>query len=95
VTGLETALPVILSLVKTGRLTLKRAVELLTIGPARALGLPAGTLANGARADVVVFDPAAKWTYEKPASKSKNSPWLGTEMVGRVKHVIVDGKVWE
>ncbi len=94
VIGLETALPMVLTLVNAGRLPLKRAVELLTIGPARALGLPAGTLSNGARADVVVFDPAAKWTYEKPASKSKNSPWLGAEMVGRVEHVIAGGTAW-
>jgi dihydroorotase len=94
ITGLETALPIVLAQVKAGRLTLPRAVELLTIGPAKALGLDAGTLKNGARADVVIFDPAAKWRWERPVSKSRNSPWLGQEMTGKVKTVIAAGEVW-
>jgi dihydroorotase len=94
ITGLETALPIVLAQVKAGRLTLPRAVELLTIGPAKALGLDAGTMKNGARADVVIFDPAAKWRWERPVSKSRNSPWLGQEMTGKVKTVIAAGEVW-
>lgn len=91
ITGLETALPVVLSLVRGKRITLARAVELLTSGPARALGLPGGTLSIGVPADVTVFDPAASWTWKSPVSKSRNSPWLGAKLVGRVTGVLIDG----
>jgi dihydroorotase len=94
ITGLETALPVVLALVRAGDLTLARAVELLTSGPAKVLGLPAGTLATGAPADVTIFEPDARWMYESPRSKSKNSPWLGTELMGRVRTVLVAGEEW-
>lgn len=92
ITGLETALPVVLSLVRAGRLTLTRAVGLLTAGPARVLSLPAGTLANGAVADVTIFEPDARWTYTQPRSRSRNSPWLGVDLVGRVRSVLIAGE---
>jgi aspartate carbamoyltransferase catalytic subunit len=59
----------------------------------RILGLPAGTLAAGAAADVCLFDPDEKWTYDAKAgfSKSSNSPWHGQTLTGRVKTTIVDG----
>ena len=91
VTGLETALPVLLTLVAAKRITLTRAIELLTVGPARALGLPVGTLNVGALADVTVFDPEARWVYDRPQSKSRNSPWLGTELTGKVLEAFVGG----
>lgn len=94
ITGLETALPIVLGLVRNRDLTMARAVELLTAGPARVLGLPAGTLANGAVADVTVFDPGERWTYRLPRSKSRNSPWLDMELTGRVRTVLVAGEAW-
>ena len=94
--GLETALPVCLDvLVRRSRFTLSHAVDLLTRRAAGVLKLPAGTLAPGANADVCLFAPDEKWIYD-PAqgfSKSRNSPWAGREMTGRVKTTIIGGKI--
>lgn len=93
--GLETALAVVLGLVRAGALTLARAVEVLTWGPARCFGLPGGTLAVGAPADVCVLDPARVWTVDPAqlASKSKNTPLAGTTVTGRAALTIVGGAV--
>ncbi|MDB6093130.1 MAG: dihydroorotase, multifunctional complex type [Verrucomicrobia bacterium] len=94
--GLETALPVSLEvLVKQNKFKLTHVVDLMTQQPARILGLPAGTLAAGAAADICLFDPAEKWRYDAKAgfSKSSNSPWHGQTLTGRVKVTIVDGRV--
>jgi len=95
IVGLETAFPVCLALVKAGKLTERRLVEALTIGPARAFGLPGGTLAVGAPADVAVLDPEAAWRCEPGTlhSKSKNSPWLGRTLTGRCTHAFVGGRL--
>ncbi|MGC3998402.1 MAG: dihydroorotase [Anaeromyxobacter sp.] len=93
--GLETAFPVCLALVRSGRLAERRLVEALTAGPARTFGLPGGTLARGAPADVAILDPGAEWVVD-PArlhSKSRNTPWKGKRLVGRCTHTIVDGRV--
>ena len=95
IVGLETALPLTLALVRRGILTEKRAIELLSTGPARAIGLPGGTLAAGAAADVTVIDPAAEWTVD-PASfetKGRNSPFAGWKMQGRCVLTLVDGRI--
>lgn len=94
VIGLETALPVALSLVREGRLTLSQAIERLSIGPARTLSLPYGTLPEGAFADLVIFDPEREWLVEADAlcSKSKNSPFIGKTMRGRALITLVGGK---
>ncbi len=94
--GLETALAVTLDvLVRQSRFKLPAVIDLMTRKAAGILGLPAGTLADGAAADVCLFDPAEKWTYDAKAgfSKSSNSPWSGRTLTGRVKTTIVDGKV--
>jgi dihydroorotase len=95
IVGLETALPVCLALVRDGRLTERRLVEALTAAPARTFGLPGGTLAPGAPADVAILDPAAEWqcTAERLHSKSKNSPWKGRRLTGRCTHAIVGGRL--
>jgi dihydroorotase len=95
VVGLETAFPVCLALVRRGVLGERRLVEALTIGPARAFGLPGGTLARGAPADVAVLDPAAEWVVgpETLRSKSHNSPWKGKRLAGRCTHTIVGGRL--
>lgn len=94
--GLETMFSVInTQLVKAGHLDLPRAIALITNRPARILNLPAGTLAPGSAADLTLFDPDAEWTVRVDDfhSKSKNSPWIGHQLVGRVHHTIVDGSV--
>ncbi|ACG73468.1 dihydroorotase, multifunctional complex type [Anaeromyxobacter sp. K] len=95
IVGLETAFSVCLGLVREGALTERRLVEALTVGPARAFGLPAGTLARGAAADVAVLDAAAEWTVD-PArlhSKGRNTPWKGRRLAGRCTHTIVGGRI--
>ena len=66
----------------------------LTAKPAALLGLAAGRLRKGAPADLVLFDPAARWTVEERRfrSKSKNSPFAEREVQGKVLRTIVDGR---
>ncbi|HVZ65402.1 MAG TPA: dihydroorotase [Lacunisphaera sp.] len=94
--GLETALPVCLEvLVRRNRFKLPQVIDLMTRKGADVLGLPAGTLAPGAAADVCVFDPDETWHYDtyKAFSKSINSPWSGQDLTGRVKATIVSGRL--
>ncbi|HEX9052319.1 MAG TPA: dihydroorotase [Anaeromyxobacter sp.] len=95
IVGLETAFSVCLDLVRRGALPERRLIEALTIGPARAFGLAAGTLAKGAPADVAVLDPGAEWTVdpEKLHSKSRNTPWKGKRLPGRCVYTIVGGRI--
>jgi dihydroorotase len=94
--GLETALAVTLDvLVRQNGFSLATLVDLWTRKPAALLKLPAGTLAEGAPADLVLFDPDAEWTYEASAgfSKSRNSPWSGQKLRGRVRRTYVAGRL--
>lgn len=95
VVGLETALPLTLALVRRGILSERRAVELLSTGPARVYGLPGGTLAVGAPADVTVIDPAAAWRVDPAsfASKGRNTPFAGWEVQGRAALTLVGGRI--
>ncbi len=95
IVGLETAVPLTLALVRRGVIGEKRAIELLSTGPCRAFGLPGGTLAVGAAADVTVIDPAAEWTVEPASfeSKGRNSPFGGWKVQGRAVLVMVDGRI--
>ncbi|HZZ58189.1 MAG TPA: dihydroorotase, partial [Opitutaceae bacterium] len=97
--GLETALPVVLAVLGgEARFRLPRIIDLMTRRPAAILGLPAGSLAPGAPADICLFDPRERWTYVARAgqSKSSNSPWDGRTMNGRVRYTFVDGAcVWD
>ncbi|MGA2444990.1 MAG: dihydroorotase [Opitutaceae bacterium] len=96
VIGLETALPVVLEVLhRQGRFSLPDVIALMTHKPARLLNLPGGTLAEGAVADVTLFDPDEKWLYNAEAgfSKSSNSPWHRQTLTGRVKTTIVSGRV--
>lgn len=94
VTGLETALPLTLHLVRAGVLTLPQAIRKLTLNPARILGLDYGLLAVGAAADVTIFDPAAVWCVDPQAShsRSRNTPFAGWEMTGKVVRTLVAGR---
>ncbi len=94
--GLETLLPVTLThLVAPGVITLAHAIELTSLGPARVLGVPGGALEIGARADVTVFDPGRAWEVHSDwfLSKSKNSPYVGRTLVGRVVLTIARGEI--
>jgi dihydroorotase len=93
--GFETALPVVLDLVRRDEMTPLDLVSRLSTEPARILKVPAGTLAVGAPADVVVIEPDHEWVYDpaKGHSKSRNSPWDGARMIGRVLATVVSGKL--
>ncbi len=94
--GMETSLAAsITALVRPGYLTLPALVRLLSTAPARILGLPAGTLAIGAPADVVLFNQAERWVVdpEKLHGKSRNTPFKGMLLQGRVKATICRGEV--
>jgi dihydroorotase len=92
--GLQTSLPLLLEMAAEGHISRTRMVELLALGPSRAFGLPFGTLRVGSDADVIVVDPRAKWRLNSAdiRSKSKNSPFLGRELMGRVAHTFVAGR---
>lgn len=93
--GLETALGLaITELVERKLLTLPQLIERMSTVPARLFGLTGGTLAKGAAADVVVFDPSARWVVD-PAesfSKSRNTPFAGRHLVGRAVRTLVGGR---
>ena len=93
--GLETALPLTLALVQAGSLTLIEALAKLTIQPARIMRLNKGHLSVGADADITLIDPEASWIVEPERlhSKSKNTPFIGRKMTGRVTCTIVSGRV--
>jgi dihydroorotase len=94
--GLETALGLaITELVEGGVIGLHDLIDRMSVAPARAFNLPGGTLKQGAPADVTVFDPAEKWVVDPAAfaSKSRNTPFAGRELVGRNRMTIVAGRV--
>lgn len=94
--GLETALGLaITGLVDAGVVSLERVVELMTAAPARILNLPVGKLSEGGPADVTVFDPKAEWTVTPSvfASLSRNTPFVGERLRGKVMATICDGNV--
>lgn len=95
VIGFETALPLSLDLVRTQCLSLSEMIRLMSCRPAEVFKLPGGTLRAGAIADVTVFDPDAEWVYTKDQvlSRSKNSPFLGRTMKGKVVKTVVAGKI--
>lgn len=95
ISGLETLLSLVLALVEKGVLALAQAIDLLTRKPAAILGIEAGRLAVGAKADVCVFDPAARWTVaaEQLVSRGRNTPFLGRTLPGRVRYTLIGGRV--
>ena len=81
-------------LVKAGILPFAELVRKMSLNPARILGIDAGTLSPGAPADIVLVDPDEKWTVDPDAlhGKSKNTPFKGMTLTGRVKLTLLDGK---
>ncbi|MBX7198713.1 MAG: dihydroorotase [Rhodospirillaceae bacterium] len=92
--GLETLLSVSLDLFHNGELSLIETLRRLTSAPADVLGLKAGRLAKGAKADLVLFDPDRGWKVIADAfhSKSKNSPFDGRPVQGQVMRTVIDGR---
>ena len=98
ISGLETAVGALLTLVHRGEIDLKTLVDRLTTGPAKILGKVyegLATLRPGTTADLVLLDPDAEWVVrtEHFASKGKNSPLEGVTLRGRVVMTVVDGRV--
>ena len=97
ITGLETALALaITKLHREQKIPLTRIVELFTAGPARVFDLRGrGSLAKGNHADVTIFDPKKRWTFEaaKSRSLSHNCPFDGWQLTGKVVATIVGGKM--
>lgn len=94
--GLETALGVLIGELVPDVLSLTQLVSVLSSNPARILGLDDhGNISVGARANIAIFDPAEAWTVDPVwfASPSRNSPWKGRTLTGKVKHTIFDGRL--
>jgi dihydroorotase len=93
--GLELVVPVLLELVRAGKLPLARLVDALTRAPARIVGLVSPQIREGAVAEVVLVDPEAVIRID-PArlrSKSRNTPWLGKTLTGEVRMTLAGGRV--
>jgi dihydroorotase len=96
VVGLETALGLMLThFVEPGRLTLSELVERMSLNPAKAFRLPAGTLLEGVAGDVTVVDPAAEWTVDPSRfySRARNTPFTGEILRGVAVLTVVDGRI--
>jgi dihydroorotase len=93
--GLETSLALTLRLVRQSQISLSTAVERLTAGPSRCLGLPYGTLSPGAPADAIVVDAEKEWKVDPQRfySRSRNSPFAGWTLHGQVLMTFVAGKL--
>ena len=95
ISGLETALGALMSLVHSNDISLYTLVERLTAAPARLLGNGLGTLRPGSAADVTVFNPTQEWVVNSNAfaSKGRNTPLNGTTLRGKVVATIVGGNL--
>ena len=96
IVGLETAVPIVFDrLVHTGRISVQRMIELLSVNPARILGVPGGSLADGSPADITILDPDRPVTIQAATlrSRSKNTPYDGWQFRGGVTATIVGGRV--
>ncbi|OLB58719.1 MAG: hypothetical protein AUH96_15185 [Nitrospirae bacterium 13_2_20CM_2_61_4] len=97
ITGLETALGLAVTcLHRQHKIPLTRIVELFTAGPTSVVDLRGrGTLARGSHADVTIFDSKKRWTFEaaKSRSKSRNTPFDGWQLTGKVVATIVSGEI--
>ena len=94
-TGIETSLGLVLTnLVETGKISVARMVELMSVAPRRILGVEAAGITAGATADITVFDPAQEWdvTEDGFESKAKNSGFIGAHLTGRATDVFVGGE---
>ena len=99
IVGLETAVGILLTnIVGEGVIDVPTLIERMSCQPARAFGLPGGTLTEGSPADVTVIDPTLEWTVDRTVfeSKSRNTPFDGVVLTGAPRRTIVEGRtVWE
>lgn len=88
-------LPLTLRLVEESQISLSQALSYITNKPANILGIDAGHLLEGSRADICIFDPNENWSLnEKELLKfGSNTPFLNWQLRGRVKHTLIDGKI--
>ncbi len=95
IVGLETALPLSLEMVEEKVITLHRMIDMLTAAPAKLFKLDKGNLSEGKDADITIFDPSAEYKIDITTfkSKSKNSPFDGRQVKGRVRYTIIKGKI--
>ena len=93
ISGMDTLLSMTYGLVLSQSLPLETAIAALTTNPAQIIGLDAGQLSEGSRADLCIFDPGIRWTLSKQTmkSKGKNSPMMGKELVGKVVNTMING----
>lgn len=93
--GLQTTVPVLLTHALSSRFDISSLIGKLTVGPAGILGIKSGTLAAGAPADISIIDERANLKVEPDyfLSKSRNSAFIGFELVGLAKYTIVGGKM--
>ena len=93
--GLETSLPLTLALVREGLISESRMVELMSLAPARILGVAGGSLAVGDVADITVIDPEKKFVYSREmiVSRSQNSPFIGWQLQGKAVLTLVAGRI--
>ena len=94
ISALETFLPLCLRLTQYNSLTLKDIIEKITLSPANILGIDAGDLSIGKTADICIFDNNEDWQLDANSINSHgvNTPFLGWNFQGKVKHTIIDGK---
>jgi dihydroorotase len=94
IVGLETALPLVMGLVDKKVISLTTALSCLSSGPARVLSIPRGSFEKGAVADITIFDPEKEWQVNAEGfqSKSRNTPFAGWTVKGRVSRTLVAGK---
>ena len=92
--GLETLLPASLQLFHNQSVSLEKLIKTMTLNPANLLGLPSGRITSGAPADLIVFDTDIPFILDRETlkSKSKNTPFDGQKLQGKVRRTIVAGK---
>jgi dihydroorotase len=96
IVGLETAFPVCFTeLVERGIISIPQLIAKLTVGPAEVLRMENYSLAIGNPADITVFDPEAEYVIDKEKfySKSRNTPFDGMTVKGKIDLTVVDGKI--
>ncbi len=95
IAGLETTTGLILNLVNDGVLPLKRAIYLLSTGPARVMGITPNGLSVGMEANITILDPKKEWVVDPSQfhSKGRNTPFAGYKLKGKALATIVSGKI--
>ena len=92
--GLETAFSLAYrALVQSGAISLERLVAMFTVNPRKLYGFKNYGISKGAPADITIFSEKEQWTYSESLSKSKNTPFLGDTLPGKIKYTICKGEI--